>query len=165
MLKKVKISWYFFLSWKSFKREMRFSSFAKKEKYDCCISLLLPKTEKYIHRISLFFCIYVTALNDYDDFDQSLPALGWLKETKSDTALSPHFHFHDDRRRSGWGLTGELYLSSGFGHPLSELLKECQIRQLWWWFQISVTFIMGPWRFLRLNGPVVSEFAFWTSPK
>ena len=93
----------FFKSWKSFKRERRFSSFAKKEKYDCCISLLLPKTEKYIHRISLFFCIYVTALNDYDDFDQSLPALGWLKKTKSDTALSPHFHFHNDRRRRGWG--------------------------------------------------------------
>ena len=33
---------------------MRFSSFAKKEKYDRCISLLLPKTEKYVHRISLF---------------------------------------------------------------------------------------------------------------
>ena len=101
---------FFFKLEKFFKRERRFSSFAKKEKYDHCISLLLPKIEKYIYRISpllkkknrkICFCIYVTALNDYDDFDQSLPALGWLKETKSDTALSPHFHFHDDRRRSG----------------------------------------------------------------
>ena len=32
----------------------RFSSFDKKEKYDRCISLLLPKIEKYIYRISLF---------------------------------------------------------------------------------------------------------------
>ena len=88
---------------------MRFSSFAKKKEIQPLhFSTAAKNREICPPHLSIFeengeirFCIYVTALNDYDDFDQSLPALGWLKETKSDTALSPHFHFHDDRRRSG----------------------------------------------------------------
>ena len=86
--------------------------------------------------------------------------------TKSDTALPPHFPFSRWPEEEWTRPHGELYRSSGFGHPLlSKLLKECQIRQLWLRFQILVTFTMGLLRFLRLNGPVVSEFAFWTSPK
>ena len=60
---------------------------------------------------------------------------------------------------------GKSYKSSRYGHPLSNFLKECLIRQLWWRFQILLPFTMGLLRFLRLNGQVVSEFAFWTSSK
>ena len=147
-------------SWKSFKREMRFSTFAKKRKIrPLHFSTVAKNREICPSHLSIFeeknakirFCIYVTALNDdYDDFDQSLP---WMAE--------------GDKKRHCFVSTLSLsrWPEEEWMRPLSKLLKECQVRQLWWRFQILVTFTMGPLRFLRLNGPVVSEFAFWTSPK
>ena len=58
------------------------------------------------------------------------------------------------------GAMGELYRSSGFGHPPFKLLKELSIRQLRRRFQILVTFTIGLLKFLRLNGQVVLDFAF-----
>ena len=140
----------------------------KREKYDRCISLPFLTKNRPIcpSQFSFFaengelpFCIYVTALNDDDNnFEQSLRPLNSKKRQKATLFCCHTFTM------IGGGVD-EAKRASRVRVRVRKLLKECPIRQLRWWFQTLVTFTMGPLRFLRLNGPVVSEFVFWTSPK